>query len=153
MKQILLAAAAALTLTAAASARDLHDDLVDLLPGIEHRVPDSVAPTAFCPDPNDSKTCQQIREKLDWKGTEVYRLTRLDFASGERHYCYQPSVEVAYRVCAYFPIPEDRDITAETFNGEYWVTAPTHDDRCSNWGGYFTVEYLACVAALPPKSA
>jgi hypothetical protein len=44
-------------------------------------------------------------------------------------------------------------IDIEILAGHRWITARHDDRRCQPWSADpFTVEYMACVAALPPLS-
>jgi hypothetical protein len=151
----LLALAAALLTPLAAHANDLHDAFAKALPEINKTLPDSLAPEFGCYDPTNKDTCQQARTQFAFGPPEGF-YSRFDFANGLRVYCVQPVSGIKtmpYRICVGWDAPDTSSFTAEIFTGKDWVEAPSHDERCVQWGGYFTAEYLACEAALPPKQS
>jgi hypothetical protein len=145
MKQ-LLSLVVILALMAPANAMEpLIAKLADVDAAVAH-----VAPRFGCYDPTDKTSCQQDREAMIADG----RLSSADFPNGNRVRCFEPTP--TYGICSSWIPGSLPDIFAivNVHNGEEVTTvkAPMFDERCMQWGGPFSAEYLACVSALPLRT-
>ena len=137
------AVAFALMMFAPVGARAM-EPLIAKLADVDDAVKNT-APEFGCYDQTDKTTCQQAQVARISSGT----FTALDFANGIRIRCFSPGFVSYYRVCSG---GWDDALWPEISNSGHWIKARFSDSRCDQWGGPFSAEYLACEAALPPKS-
>jgi hypothetical protein len=131
-----------------ASAAEINNQLLARLADVDTAV--KGAPPKFgCYDPTDKTSCQQDREAFAATAGSGWFYSA-DFSDGSRARCYAPQSDApTYRVCQ----ENYGGIDVEIRAGHRWITARLDDRRCQPWSADpFTVEYMACVAALPPLS-
>jgi hypothetical protein len=142
MKKLLLAAVALAMVDPAFAVQHPDNPLVAALADVPADL-DAQSPRFVCYDPTDKNSCQQVR----WVETSHGRYRTHDFSDGEHILCFSPNNQ--YAVCTE-GLP-DFNMWGEILVNDHWEITPAADPRCTTWGGQFDAEYLACVAALPPK--